>query len=94
MFTFGSLDYQKRMYRFQVAAKNEIGQGEWSDAVIYAATAPPLPPTNFNVLNQSTSSITLGWDTTSLQNVEDCDIEGYTIQMEDVLSPGYQTVYN
>jgi hypothetical protein len=38
---FSGLDATKRVYRFQVAAVNALGQGAWSDSVSFHATAPP-----------------------------------------------------
>jgi hypothetical protein len=48
-YEFTGLDSAIRLYKFQMAAINAIGQGEWSDAVSYYATSPPPPPTAFHV---------------------------------------------
>jgi hypothetical protein len=44
------------------------------------------------VLSQSQSAITLQW-TAPVSN-GGCNIEGYRIQMEDIMNLGYRTVYN
>lgn len=80
------------IYRFQVAAINAIGQGEWSEAVSFYTADVPSDPQNVAVVSQSQSSITISW-APSLSN-GGCAIEGYRIQMEDILIPGLRLVYN
>jgi titin len=46
-YDFTGLAHSKRIYRFQMAATNAIGQGPWSEAVSYRATSPPDNPTLF-----------------------------------------------
>lgn len=48
-YQFTGLSSTTRLYKFQMAAINAIGQGPWSDAVSYYATAPPPAPTGFHV---------------------------------------------
>jgi hypothetical protein len=46
---FTGLSSSTRIYRFQMAVINAIGQGDWSEAVSYRATAPPPNPSGFEV---------------------------------------------
>jgi hypothetical protein len=78
-----------------MAAINAIGQGPWSEGVSYHATSPPPNPTQFSVVAQSTTSITVHWTAPLVGAATgDCDVLGYRVLSEDILSPGYQVVYN
>lgn len=94
---FTGLDSTTRIYRFQMAVINAIGQGDWSEAVSYRATSPPpnADQSFFLVETQTTTSITLQWTAPTVDPLSgDCDIEGYRMLLEDVLSPGYAVVYD
>ena len=92
---FTGLSSTTRIYRFQMAVINAIGQGAWSEAVSYRATAPPPNPTGFSVEAQSTTSIFLRWTAPVIDPAsEDCAVEGYRVLSEAILSPGYAVVYD
>jgi hypothetical protein len=67
------------IYRFQVAAVNDIGTGEWSEPIHFYAASKPDPPTNF-IATSSTSEILLTWEGSDNGG---CPIEGYKLWMED-----------
>lgn len=94
-FQFTGLSSAKRVYRFQMAAVNELGQGPWSDAVSFLATSPPLDPEGFQVTQQSTTSISLSWSAPAgATSPDDCPVEGYRVLMEDTHEPGLKIVYD
>ena len=90
---FSGLEATKRLYRFQVAAVNALGQGDWSDSVSFHATAPPPNCPSFTVSKQSTTSLSVQWTAPS-PGPGDCAIEGYRLLLEDILDPGYKVAYN
>ena len=92
-FEFTSLDSASRLYKFQIAAVNVLGQGEWSDSVSFHATSPPPNSASFTVISQSTTAISVQW-TPSTADPNDCAIEGYRVLLEDILEPGYKVAYD
>ena len=78
-----------------MAVINAIGQGDWSEAVSYRATAPPPNPSGFLAEAQTTTSITVRWTAPVFDPLtEDCDVEGYRVLSEAILSPGFAVVYD
>ena len=92
-FEFTGLDSAKRVYKFQIAGVNALGQGEWSDSVSYHATSPPPNSPSFAVTSQSTTSISVQW-TAPTAGTGDCEIQGYRVLLEDILAPGYKVAYD
>ena len=92
-FEFTGLDSAARVYKFQIAAVNVLGQGEWSDSVSYHATAPPPNSESFTVASQSTGSISVRW-TAPAAGDDDCAVEGYRVLLEDILAPGFRVAYD
>lgn len=90
---FSGLDSAKRVYSFQMAAVNSLGQGPWSETVSFHATSPPGNPSSFTVAAQSTTSITVQWAAPA-EGAGDCAVEGYRVLLEDILQPGFQVVHN
>ena len=80
------------LYRFRVAAKNSIGQGEWSDVVSFYAASAPANPVEFTKTIQKEDKLTLSWRVPPSNG--GCPITGYRIWMENVLEPGMKIVYN
>ena len=73
-----------------MAGINAIGQGEWSDAVSYYATAPPPAAASFAVASQHQAAITVNWTAPTVASASgDCAIEGYRVLAEDILAPGF-----
>lgn len=79
-------------YRIQVRAINSIGNGEWSEAKDFYATAVPDAPSNFIIAYQSTSQITLSWGAPISDG--GCDVSGYKLWMEDTTISGYNLIYD
>jgi hypothetical protein len=50
------------MYKFKVAAVNSIGKGQWSDTVGYYAVTKPQSPSNFSIVGQSQTMISVSWN--------------------------------
>lgn len=46
------------------------------------------------MVNQSTTDIFVSWVAPTLTEANDCAVEGYRILLEDILEPGFTTIYN
>jgi len=80
------------MYKLKVAAVNSIGKGQWSNTIGYYAAAKPQSPSNFLLVSQSRTKLTVAWKAP----IEDggCPVTGYQIWIENISEPGFNLAYD
>jgi hypothetical protein len=83
------------LYRFKVAAYNQVGESEWSQAIEVIAADLPKPPVNPPTVTLITeTSISLILEPITGPSNSGSDVTGYIVQIDDGNGGQYTEVHN